>query len=280
MSRAASIDTGAVPAPPAKAGGRSAAGRSSARPGYFEHSRTPLVSLVFVLPLVVIYELGTAASGPAEAARGTPQHIVAFTLLQQFFSLFGATGRHLPALAIVGILIAWHVARRDPWKVRWTALGGIAAESLLLSVPLLAIGVLLAHLFQALPLAAAPPAHGPVSALPSRDLLVLCLGAGIYEELVFRLIVLTVLSLVVKDLLLFPARTSGLTVVVLSGILFSAYHYLGHESFNIHSAAAWRTFAFRTVAGIYFGVLFLTRGFGVTAATHAAYDILVVLALP
>ena len=279
MSRGASVDTGALAAPAAKAGGKSASGRSAAGPGYFEHSRTPLVSLVFVLPLVIIYELGTGSAGSDAAARGTPQHIIAFTLLQQFFSLFGATGRHLPAMAIAGILIAWHVARRDPWKVRWTALGGIAAESVLLSVPLLAIGVLLAHLFKALPLAASPTL-GAVSALPSRDLLVLCLGAGIYEELVFRLIVLTVLSLVVKDLLLFPAKMTGLTVVLLSAVLFSAYHYLGHESFDWHSAAAWRTFAFRTVAGIYFGVLFLTRGFGVTAATHAAYDILVLLALP
>ena len=109
--------------------------------------------------------------------------------------------------------------------------------------------------------------------------MVLCLGAGIYEELVFRLIILTVLSLVIKDLLLFPARMTGMTVVLLSAVMFSAYHYLGSEAFHWHAVASWRTFAFRTLAGIYFGVLFLTRGFGVTAATHAAYDILVLLAL-
>ena len=265
MSRAGQIDTGALPRPSAKAGGA---------PGYLEHSRTPLVSLAFVLPLIVIYELGTGAEAAAHGFRGA-----AFTLLQQFFSLFGATGRYLPAMAVAGILLGWHVARRDPWKVRWTALGGIAAEGTLLSVPLIAIGISLAHLFRGPPLAASPTPSG-LSSLPSRDLLVLCLGAGIYEELVFRLIMLTVLSLVVKDLLLFPAKASGLTVVLGSALMFSAYHYLGAESFHWQTAAGWRTFAFRTLAGIYFGVVFLTRGFGVTAAVHAAYDILVLIALP
>src|SRR5204863_6796768 len=117
-------------------------------------------------------------------------------------------------------------------------------------------------------------------AMPSRDVLVLCLGAGIYEELVFRLILLTVLSLLVKDLLLFPRRMTALFVVLASAVLFSSYHYLGAEAFHWNSIAGWRTFAFRTLAGIYFGVLFLTRGFGITAATHAAYDILVLLVLP
>ena len=110
--------------------------------------------------------------------------------------------------------------------------------------------------------------------LPPDDLLILCLGAGLYEELVFRLILLTLLTLVFKDLLQFPRRASALAVVLVSAVIFSGYHYLGPEAFR------WRTFAFRGLAGIYFGVLFLTRGFGVTAATHAAYDILVLLILP
>ena len=256
-------------------------GAGGGRSGSLEHSRTPLVSLAFVLPLMIVYEVGTAgqsAGGGPAAPQAAPQHVIAFTLLQRFFELFGATARHLPAMAAAGILLAWHLARKDPWKVRWTALGGIAAEGTLLSVPLIALSVALAHLFRGLPLAG----HGgsAMESLPSKDLVVLCLGAGLYEELVFRLIVLTVLSLVVRDLLLFPARTTGVVVVALSALMFSAYHYLGDETFRWHTAAGWRTFAFRTLAGIYFGVLFFTRGFGVTSATHAAYDILVLVALP
>jgi len=63
-------------------------------------------------------------------------------------------------------------------------------------------------------------------------------------------------------------RLSMLLIVVVSGILFSLYHYLGNEPFY------WPSFIFRTVAGIYFGVLFMFRGFGVTAGAHTAYDII------
>ena len=62
-----------------------------------------------------------------------------------------------------------------------------------------------------------------------------------------------------------------LVMVATSAVLFSLYHYLGPESFH------WQSFVFRTLAGIYFGCLFLTRGFGVTAGSHATYDILVAI---
>ena len=273
--RAAGVDL-AVPLP-----SRSIDESSDDDAGYLEHSSSPLVSLAFVLPLILIYEMGTHGPWAGDdgvvtaGARPTPpQHVIAFTLLQQFFAMFGATGRSLPALAVVGVLLAWHIARQDRWRVRWSTLGGMAVEGSLLSIPLLALSVVLAQLMRMAPLAAAShPALG-TSRIPPDDLLILCLGAGIYEELVFRLILLTVLTLLVKDLLQFPAWPATLLVVLLSAVMFSGYHYLGPEAFR------WRTFAFRTLAGVYFGVLFLTRGFGVTAATHAAYDILVLLILP
>jgi membrane protease YdiL (CAAX protease family) len=58
--------------------------------------------------------------------------------------------------------------------------------------------------------------------------------------------------------------------VIASSVLFAVYHYWGTEAF------AWRSMVFRTAAGAYFAILFLTRGFGVTAGSHAAYDILIV----
>ena len=262
---------------PVVAGRRASADDAARAGGYLEHSSSPLVSLVFLAPLILVYELGTRTDGPPVpgAAAASPQHVIAFSLLQQFFALFGASGKSLPALAVVGVLLAWHIARQDRWRVRWPTLAGMAVESSLLSVPLLALSVLLAQLLRFAPLAAAHahPSLG-ISRLPTDDLLILCLGAGIYEELVFRLILLTVLTLLVKDLLQFPPRAATLLVVFASAVIFSGYHYLGPETFQV------RTFAFRSLAGIYFGVLFLTRGFGVTAATHAAYDVLVLLILP
>src|SRR4051812_25194550 len=78
---------------------------SSSATGYFEQSALPLASLVFLAPLIVLYELGTRwyASDPVSHVE---QRIIAFSLMQQFFSLFGATGKYLPAAAVVAILLA------------------------------------------------------------------------------------------------------------------------------------------------------------------------------
>src|SRR3569833_1899885 len=109
MSRAASGRRGA---------GTSRASTSSLprADGYFQKSELPLASLAFLLPLVILYEGGTLHYS-WNPNHHTEQRIIAFALMQRFFLLFGASGRYLPAMAVVGILLAWHIARRDEWKV-------------------------------------------------------------------------------------------------------------------------------------------------------------------
>lgn len=233
---------------------------------YLQRSELPLASLILLLPLIIIYELGTFSFTP-DGVHQVEQRIIAFTLMQRFFEFFGATGKYLPALAIVGILLTWHIARNDPWRVSPTTLLGMFAEGVAWGLPLLALGTLCARYFahHHFPLA------GSVSASPSTSLFVLSIGAGIYEELVFRLIAMTCLHLLLVDLLKVQRLWAYLAMVVASSVAFAFYHYLGYEQFT------WRSFAFRSVAGIYFGLLFLTRGFGVTSVSHASYDIIVVL---
>jgi Type II CAAX prenyl endopeptidase Rce1-like len=236
-----------------------AGGLASAR-GYFARSELPLTSLVFILPLVIIYEIGTRYLTTA-AQAGLDQEIIAFRKIQEFFALFGITGRHLPAIAVVGILLACHIARRDAWTVDLFTLGGMVVESLLLGLPLIGMSLLLARYF---------PLSAGYSPGDVKDNLIMSAGAGVYEELVFRLAMFPLLSLLLKDALRIRRAWSYLLVVLISAICFSAYHYLmPTEHFRT------RTFVFRTLAGIYFGVLFITRGFGVTAGSHTAYDIMI-----
>jgi hypothetical protein len=226
-------------------------------PGYFAQSELPFASLALLLPLLVLYEIGTRHF-TSDPFAGTEHRIIAFTWMQKFFHLFGASGRYLPALAIVGILLAWHIARNDPWRVRPGTLAGMTIEGCFLGLPLLAMGILgLRYL--------AAPATGDW-----RGMIVLSIGAGIYEELVFRLIAFTLLQLLLVDLLELPKVWAGAFTVLAASVLFSVYHYLGDERPGLY------TFAFRTVAGIYFGVVFLFRGFGITAFSHASYDVCVV----
>ena len=238
------------------------AGGSGSRParrvGYFHRAEMPLSSLLFLLPMIVFYELGTRYI--SYSTHQSEQRIIAFNLLQQFFGFFGATGRYLPALAVVGILMAWHIARKDPWEARFGTIGGMLLESFLLALPLILMGFAAARYWSL-----------SASRVTPSSLIVLSLGAGIYEELVFRLMALTILHLILIDLFALKKGLAILLMVSISSLLFAGYHYLGSEPF------VWQTFAFRTAAGLYFGVIFVFRGFGITAGSHASYDVLIVL---
>jgi membrane protease YdiL (CAAX protease family) len=94
------------------------------------------------------------------------------------------------------------------------------------------------------------------------------LGAGIYEELLFRLLLLpAVLGLLRACRVAPPWQAWG--AVLLTSLLFSAAHYFGAEPWEL------RSFVFRFLAGVFFAALFVLRGFGVAAGTHALYDIFV-----
>src|SRR5208282_3908408 len=92
---------------------------------YLRQSEMPLHSLVFLLPLLALFELGTYFH---------PSDPIAFRLLQLFFHQLGANGRFIPALSLVGILLFWHLARRDSWRIKIETLWGMAMESLILAI--------------------------------------------------------------------------------------------------------------------------------------------------
>lgn len=227
---------------------------------YLDRSELPLISLVFLLPLIILYEVGTRYFTTA-AQHGREEQIIAFSLMQRFFMFFGAEGRHLPAMAVAGVLLACHIARKDSWEIDIRVLLGMALESGLLTIPLILLGVAL-------------PRYFPLIAVtgPRTDRLILSLGAGVYEEFFFRLALFIILSLLLRDLLKAGRATTNLLVVAISAVSFSAYHYLSpNEHFHL------QTFIFRTIAGAYFGIVFLMRGFGITAASHCFYDLLITI---
>jgi len=105
------------------------------------------------------------------------------------------------------------------------------------------------------------------------------IGAGIYEEFVFRLVLICLLMLLLQDFFSLNYTVSVTLAVVVSAVLFSAHHHILFLSggFKSGEAFAWWAFVFRTVAGLYFAALFALRGFGITAGTHALYDIIAAL---
>jgi membrane protease YdiL (CAAX protease family) len=105
--------------------------------------------------------------------------------------------------------------------------------------------------------------------------LVLYCGAGIYEELLFRGFLLSVLMLAAGRLLDLGKFQAAVVSVVTASLLFSLFHYVGPGADRFSLAG----FSQRALGGSYFSLLFVTRSFGVTAATHALYDMIVGLAV-
>ncbi|MFW5658801.1 MAG: type II CAAX prenyl endopeptidase Rce1 family protein, partial [Bacteroidota bacterium] len=100
----------------------------------------------------------------------------------------------------------------------------------------------------------------------------LSLGAGFYEEFFFRLLLVGLLSLLLP--LFFPKMgkaMKNLLIILLTAVLFSlAHHIPPHgEPFTLYA------FLFRTAFGIVMSGLIVFRGFGITAWTHALYDVLI-----
>jgi hypothetical protein len=68
---------------------------------------------------------------------------------------------------------------------------------------------------------------------------------------------------------------AGIFATAFGALIFSAFHYVGPYGDRLELPS----FIFRTIAGVLFSGLYLLRGFGITAWTHALYDVFLAPAL-
>lgn len=246
---------------------------SQAASFYWCQSRRPLASLAFVVPLLVLYEGGVLLLGRQAVRNG------ADVWLRQFFDTIGLSQYFLLPALTIGLLLAWHHVARDRWRLSAGVLYVMFAECAVLGLVLLGLARLeglIAH--SALWGGAADgrvPLEMPWIAAGRAAFLgrmVAFVGAGVYEEMLFRLVLFPPVAVTARFLGARPAvRVAG--AVILTSLLFSAAHYVGPhgDAFNTF------TFLFRFTAGAFFAVIFVYRGFGIAAGTHALYDIFVSL---
>jgi len=248
---------------------RAAAGPPRARPDearllHDPAARRPLPSLLFLSPLLAFYGVGLIWVRPDLAAR-------ADLLLRQALAPLGLTGVLGPTWLVVGILLAWHLVRRDPWRVPMRLLGRMAIETLLLAVPLFVLHAVMSVAFHggaalAMSSAAGARAGGP-------DWLAIAMasiGAGIYEELLFRLLMVGGTLWLARKVL--RRDSPGVTVAV---VLVAAGVFAGAHTLDDPNRFAWDSFLFRSAAGVYLGYVFAQRGIGVAAGVHIVFDLFV-----
>ena len=234
---------------------------------YWTAARTPRYSVTFALPLLALYELWAALS-PA-AATGGVRNGADVLLKSGFYAVAGPEGP-IVAGAVALAACAWLVVRDARGRsVEPRVFGLMLAESLLFAASFgIVVGTATAGLLGSLTgLAAA--AGAPVGALALPTQLMLSLGAGLYEELLFRVLLVSALAYAARRGLGWGPRGAGALAVGVSALAFSAFHYVGAygDPFTIQS------FTFRALAGLAFSALYLVRGFGITAWTHALYDV-------
>lgn len=238
--------------------------------GYWYESARPLTSLIFILPLLAFYEVGVLWLGP-QAGRNA-----ADVWLRQLLDAAGFSQYFLLPLLTCGLLLAWHHVSRQPWQWAWRVCGGMWFESAALGLLLVLVASWQTSLCSAACVPASIAATGPGRWLA---LLVGYIGAGIYEELLFRLLLLSG-AVALLRVLGVPPRAAMVTAVLAVGLLFALAHYrvefavFGHRFGTTHGEPfVWGSFLFRWLAGGLFSVLFLVRGFGITVGTHALYDV-------
>ncbi len=245
--------------------------RMRGRDDYSAIIQKPLSILAMLVPLILAYEVGSRLFLSSVETAGV-QSIRAHSLLLAFFQDLGIAGRSFPSIALVSALLVWHIVSNERWRIRAAAVLGMYGESLALTMPLVVF-------FGLIQLAlggpgAPPPAvqtdpSNPLAALPWQAAAVVSIGAGIYEEFLFRLIGVSALRLILIDLGRISPRTGTAIAVVLAAAAFAAYHDVSGPGGGVDAFKA----ASFLAAGLYFGSVFVMRGFGVAVGVHVMYDV-------
>jgi hypothetical protein len=246
------------------------------RGSYFDVSRAPRYSVIFALPLLLAYEaLAAALAGPRSSSQ--IRNGADVLLKEAFIAAAGRNGPLIFIAAVVGIGI-WFVARdmkRTGQGVRPLVFGGMLAESIALAAIFgIVIGTLTVKLLGSLHVMALTGfMASPITRLSWSTRLMLSLGAGLYEELLFRVLLVSALAAGARVVFGLSTRGAGVFAAVVGALIFSAFHYIGPygDPFRLTS------FTFRAISGLAFSALYLLRGFGITAWTHSLYDAFLLL---
>ena len=237
----------------------------------FESSR-PLANLLFIAPLLIFYEL-TATLQPGMVRSATETW---FHLGFQRIGLPTQSNGLVLALLVCGAIALVHFATQRPWKLPWRLMPAMSCEAILGGILLIALLQLIVSLTSMLSVyGQAPPLtidSATSSTVRSWIHFASFIGAGLYEEIFFRAMIITPIARCLRRL----GETRNLSwtaAVVMSSLLFALAHYhcmnIAREPFD------WFSFSFRFSAGIVFSLLYILRGLGITVGAHITYDVLI-----
>jgi hypothetical protein len=223
-------------------------------------------SLLYVFPLFLVYGVGVLLTPSMNGVDFVSRNLLS--------ALGGSTRNYLIAHAAMALgflgLLAW---MRREGALHRLPFGAMLLESAVVALTLGSFIVfVMRNLFgldaaiDAPPLAAAQTGSGTS--------IILSLGAGVHEELVFRLGLFSGGAALAR----LAGLSHGAAVTLVAGLaaaLFSAAHHVGAAG----DAWAWNVFVYRLLAGLVFTAIFYWRSLAHAVYTHALYDLYVMLVL-
>ncbi|HJN97656.1 MAG TPA: CPBP family glutamic-type intramembrane protease [Candidatus Marinimicrobia bacterium] len=226
---------------------------------YWRSTRSPLYSFLFTIPLFLIYEIGiflTSSDDMFVLRNG------ADALMRQILATFGITGLYwVGVIFFIGFIITFILQRKywEQTQIHSDYFLLMMVESVVWSV---LIYFLMTNVYLLL--------MNPTGSMLVQQV-TLAVGAGIYEEFLFRVLLIAGISVILGFIFQWSDKSRNWAAMVIAAGIFSSFHFIGEYgdffSFNI--------FMIRFLAGIALGTLYFLRGFGITAWSHAVYDLIV-----
>ncbi|HTV24808.1 MAG TPA: CPBP family glutamic-type intramembrane protease [Polyangiaceae bacterium] len=212
--------------------------------------------LGLTLPIFVVYHLGVMFLPVRNAADVVTQELVALAHNDRIS--YAALTVGLGALFVAVLLM---LGRGDK-LLKWQSFAWLALEGIVYAVAMkLVAAAVIGELFLAAGI------EGRFTGF------IMSLGAGLYEEVAFRVVLfglgLSCLRVLLKPKSLFQRWSLAIGWALLSAIVFSAWHHMGSYGESLDA----RVFVFRVVCALVFIVIYVTRGFAPVVWTHVAYDV-------
>src|SRR5699024_5541539 len=229
---------------------------------YFSSTNSLLYSYLISLPLLLLYEVLIFIAQPDS------EHVVRISVDVWIKTLFSYFGQNVLSITLILVaLIGIFILYRDREKLSSLRTGYFIGMFFEAALYAFFLSILITTAVGSLMQVAGPSA---VESLPFLQQMALSLGAGLYEELFFRVILVSALLWMFKHF--FTKKAAAYAVaIILAAVIFSLVHYIGAlgDSFTFSS------FLFRFLFGLALNAIYIWRGFGMAAWTHAIYDLMV-----
>jgi len=222
-----------------------------------------LTSLVLVFPLFLVYQVGVLFTLPM--LNGAD-----FLTVFLFRNLGLSAGAYLAYTAAVAIAFVIAVAMlRRKQKFDPKLIVPVFVES---AIYALTMGSLIVFVMTRV-LHVSPRLAGGIAGQGLGTRFVMSLGAGVWEETIFRLGIMTGLVMLLDRVLGLGRWVAVAVALVVSSVLFSAMHHIPPYGDPLQLGV----FVFRVLAGCFFGLIYWFRGFAIAVYTHALYDVYILL---